>query len=110
MSARMRAWPGKSLHHGTDSEVELQRHLRLIGSGSERCAKGILPRRTQAGMPVLQMKSSLMRLFTAIDLPPEVTGRLDGLIAKLRPLARIRWSPAANLHITTKFVGQWPEE
>ena len=51
-----------------------------------------------------------MRLFTAIDLPPEVTGRLDGLIAKLRPLARIGWSPAANLHITTKFVGQWPEE
>jgi 2'-5' RNA ligase len=51
-----------------------------------------------------------MRLFTAIDLPPEVTARLDALIAKLRPLARIGWSPAANLHITTKFVGQWPEE
>ena len=51
-----------------------------------------------------------MRLFTAIDLPPEVIGRLDGLIAKLRPLARIGWSPAANLHITTKFIGQWPEE
>ena len=51
-----------------------------------------------------------MRLFTAIDLPPEVTGRLDGLIAKLRPLANIRWSPAANLHITTKFIGQWSEE
>jgi RNA 2',3'-cyclic 3'-phosphodiesterase len=51
-----------------------------------------------------------MRLFTAIDLPAEVAGRLDALIAKLRPLARIRWSPAANLHITTKFVGQWPQE
>jgi 2'-5' RNA ligase len=51
-----------------------------------------------------------MRLFTAIDLPPEVAGRLDALIAKLRPLANIRWSPAANLHITTKFIGQWPEE
>ena len=51
-----------------------------------------------------------MRLFTAIDLSPEVAGRLEALIAKLRPLARIRWSPAANLHITTKFVGQWPEE
>jgi RNA 2',3'-cyclic 3'-phosphodiesterase len=51
-----------------------------------------------------------MRLFTAIDLPPEVTGRLDSLIAKLRPLANIGWSPAANLHITTKFIGQWPEE
>jgi 2'-5' RNA ligase len=51
-----------------------------------------------------------MRLFTAIDLPPEVTGRLDALITKLRPRANIRWSPAANLHITTKFIGQWPEE
>jgi 2'-5' RNA ligase len=51
-----------------------------------------------------------MRLFTAIDLPPEVTARLDALIAKLRPLAPVAWSPAANLHITTKFIGHWPEE
>jgi 2'-5' RNA ligase len=51
-----------------------------------------------------------MRLFTAIDLPPEIVERLDQLIAKLRPLARIGWSPVANLHITTKFIGQWPEE
>jgi RNA 2',3'-cyclic 3'-phosphodiesterase len=51
-----------------------------------------------------------MRLFTAIDLPAEIVERLDGLIAKLRPLARIGWSKAANLHITTKFIGAWPEE
>jgi 2'-5' RNA ligase len=50
-----------------------------------------------------------MRLFTAIDLPPEVAARLDALIAKLRPVAQIGWSPAANLHITTKFIGQWPD-
>ena len=50
-----------------------------------------------------------MRLFTAIDLPPEVAARLDALIARLRPLAQIGWSPAVNLHITTKFIGQWPE-
>jgi 2'-5' RNA ligase len=50
-----------------------------------------------------------MRLFTAIDLPPEIRERLDQLIGKLRPLARIGWSPAANLHITTKFIGEWPE-
>jgi 2'-5' RNA ligase len=43
-------------------------------------------------------------------LSPEVAGRLEALIAKLRPLASIRWSPAANLHITTKFIGHWPEE
>ena len=51
-----------------------------------------------------------MRLFTAIDLPPEIIQRLDRLITDLRPLANINWSPAANLHITTKFIGQWPEE
>ncbi len=51
-----------------------------------------------------------MRLFTAIDLPPEIRERLDQLIGKLRPLARIGWSPAANLHITTKFIGEWPED
>jgi 2'-5' RNA ligase len=51
-----------------------------------------------------------MRLFTAIDLPVEIVERLDRLIADLRPRARIHWSPAANLHITTKFIGQWPEE
>jgi RNA 2',3'-cyclic 3'-phosphodiesterase len=51
-----------------------------------------------------------MRLFTGLDLPPEIAGRLDGLIARLRPAARIAWSPAANLHITTKFIGEWPEE
>jgi 2'-5' RNA ligase len=50
-----------------------------------------------------------MRLFTAIDLPPEVVRRLDGLITGLRPSARLHWSPARNLHITTKFIGEWPE-
>ena len=51
-----------------------------------------------------------MRLFTGLDLPPEVAGRLAGLIEQLRPTAKIAWSPAANLHITTKFIGEWPEE
>jgi 2'-5' RNA ligase len=27
----------------------------------------------------------------------------------LRPAAKIAWSPPANLHITTKFIGEWPE-
>ena len=51
-----------------------------------------------------------MRLFTGLDLPPEVVGRLAGVIERLKPAARIGWSPAANLHITTKFIGEWPEE
>jgi 2'-5' RNA ligase len=51
-----------------------------------------------------------MRLFTALDLPAEVAGNLEEMLARLRENARIQWSPPANLHITTKFVGEWPEE
>ena len=51
-----------------------------------------------------------MRLFTALDLPGEIVTRLEQLIARLKPAARINWSPPANLHVTTKFIGQWPDE
>ncbi len=51
-----------------------------------------------------------MRLFTAIDISEEALSTLERLIERLRPTARIKWSPAANLHITTKFIGEWPEE
>ncbi|HWC97194.1 MAG TPA: RNA 2',3'-cyclic phosphodiesterase [Candidatus Sulfopaludibacter sp.] len=51
-----------------------------------------------------------MRLFTGLDLPAEVVNRLEQLLTRLRPAARIQWSPPANLHITTKFIGEWPEE
>lgn len=50
-----------------------------------------------------------MRLFTAIDLPPEILARLDRLLSVLRPTASINWRPLHNLHITTKFIGEWPE-
>jgi RNA 2',3'-cyclic 3'-phosphodiesterase len=48
-------------------------------------------------------------LFTAIDLPDEVRDNLRSLLGRLKPLAHINWSPVANLHITTKFIGEWPE-
>lgn len=51
-----------------------------------------------------------MRLFVAIDLPPDVLHNVEALLDRLRPTARISWSPPENLHITTKFIGQWPEE
>jgi 2'-5' RNA ligase len=31
------------------------------------------------------------------------------LLRRLKPAARIQWSPPANLHVTTKFIGEWPE-
>jgi 2'-5' RNA ligase len=51
-----------------------------------------------------------MRLFTGVDLPQDVTARLEQLLGQLRPSARIQWSSPANLHITTKFIGEWPED
>ena len=51
-----------------------------------------------------------MRIFTAIDLPSTILLRLERLLSALRPEAQINWSPLDNLHITTKFIGEWPEE
>jgi RNA 2',3'-cyclic 3'-phosphodiesterase len=51
-----------------------------------------------------------MRLFTAIDLPADARLRLERLLSALRPEAPIKWSPLDNLHITMKFIGEWPEE
>jgi RNA 2',3'-cyclic 3'-phosphodiesterase len=50
-----------------------------------------------------------MRLFTAIDLPEEMLEKLGAFLARLRPLAKLRWTEPENLHITTKFIGEWPE-
>jgi RNA 2',3'-cyclic 3'-phosphodiesterase len=51
-----------------------------------------------------------MRLFTGIDLPDQVRERLERLLMHLRPCAHLKWSPVYNLHVTLKFIGEWPEE
>lgn len=51
-----------------------------------------------------------MRLFVAVDLPAPVIAGLERLVARLRPTARINWSQPGNLHLTTKFIGEWPED
>lgn len=51
-----------------------------------------------------------MRLFFGLDLPAETVRSLEALMDRLRPTARIQWGSPANLHITTKFVGEWPDE
>jgi len=51
-----------------------------------------------------------MRLFTAIDIPEDVMEGLCSLLKRLKPLAELSWSRVENLHITTKFIGEWPEE
>jgi RNA 2',3'-cyclic 3'-phosphodiesterase len=50
-----------------------------------------------------------MRLFAAIDIADGVRENLRGLIDHLRPSARLSWSRVDTLHITTKFIGEWPE-
>lgn len=47
-----------------------------------------------------------MRLFTAIDVPDEVHTALSTLVKRLRPAARIAWSPPQNWHLTIKFIGE----
>ena len=53
--------------------------------------------------------TSLMRLFTALDISDEARSALVALIRQLEPEAPFRWSKPSNLHITTKFIGQWEE-
>jgi 2'-5' RNA ligase len=51
-----------------------------------------------------------MRLFTAIDIPDDLTEALRSFVNRLRPAVKIGWSPLENLHVTTKFIGDWPEQ
>ena len=51
-----------------------------------------------------------MRLFCGFDLASDVTRALGDLVNRLRPAARINWIPVENLHLTTKFIGEWPPE
>src|SRR5579863_10521134 len=51
-----------------------------------------------------------MRLFLGLEIPADLKRRLDAVVAPLRPLAKLSWSPVENLHVTTKFIGEWPEE
>jgi RNA 2',3'-cyclic 3'-phosphodiesterase len=50
-----------------------------------------------------------MRLFAAIEIPADLKEALRSFVGRLRPVANIAWSPVDNLHVTTKFIGEWPE-
>jgi 2'-5' RNA ligase len=55
------------------------------------------------------MLFTLMRLFTGIPIDERVVHNLEQVLAPLRALAHLRWSAPENLHITSKFIGEWPE-
>ncbi|HSO27070.1 MAG TPA: RNA 2',3'-cyclic phosphodiesterase, partial [Anaerolineales bacterium] len=52
--------------------------------------------------------SSVIRAFIAIELSPEIRARLEEVIqtlkSRLEPSA-VRWTPANNIHLTLKFLG-----
>ncbi len=37
-------------------------------------------------------------------------GSLTDLLRPLQLKARLQWTPPENLHVTTKFLGEWPSE
>lgn len=51
-----------------------------------------------------------MRLFTGLDVPYQMRRNLELLVEHLKPHARIQWNTLTNLHVTTKFIGEWPPE
>lgn len=50
-----------------------------------------------------------MRLFAGLAIPPEATAALAAMVHDLPQLAEVKWTPPEKLHITTAFIGEWPE-
>jgi 2'-5' RNA ligase len=54
---------------------------------------------------------SLLRVFTAVEVTPEIRSTTLRLIDRLRSVpAKVSWTKADNLHYTLKFLGDVPAE
>ena len=52
-----------------------------------------------------------MRLFLALDIDAEIRGRIAQFTDGVREFAPdARWVAAESLHLTLKFIGEWPAE
>jgi 2'-5' RNA ligase len=52
----------------------------------------------------------VLRAFIAVEIAPEIIGRIAAAIDRLRPQVRgIRWVAPANIHLTVKFLGNIDE-
>ncbi len=49
-----------------------------------------------------------MRLFTALELNSKVIANLTDLVRRLRPYGPVRWVHPQNMHVTLKYIGDWP--
>jgi len=50
-----------------------------------------------------------MRLFTGISIPADVTTQLIQVMDSVRTLPGLRFIVPEKLHLTTTFIGEWPE-
>ena len=51
-----------------------------------------------------------MRLFTALELNSKIVAHLTELVRRLRPYGGVRWVHPLNMHVTLKYIGEWPAE
>jgi 2'-5' RNA ligase len=52
-----------------------------------------------------------MRLFVALDIDPMIRSRIAQFLDGVRGFAPdARWVSAESLHLTLKFIGEWPPE
>jgi len=50
-----------------------------------------------------------MRLFTGISIDRQVLDQLGETLKQLRTAVPLNWTSVENLHITSKFIGEWPQ-
>jgi 2'-5' RNA ligase len=82
--------------------IGLQRFSRGAGFGKE-----VYTRACSSG----GLMEEKIRMFLAIDLPPEVRswlGKAQSLLAGRIPEGTVRWVKVEGVHITLKFLGETP--
>lgn len=58
-----------------------------------------------------EVSKGRLRLFVALDLPDEVKERIGAAVERQRSRhPEARWVKPDNLHLTLKFIGEYPEE
>ncbi|MEA3327895.1 MAG: RNA 2',3'-cyclic phosphodiesterase [Chloroflexota bacterium] len=53
-----------------------------------------------------------MRTFIAVDFPPNIIEKIDGIISYFKtqlPERALKWVAAEQLHLTIKFIGELPD-
>lgn len=49
-----------------------------------------------------------MRLFAALELNAKVIANMTELVRRLRPTAGVQWVHPRNMHVSLKYIGEWP--